>query len=162
VDLGRFFSFFNLYTVGRTPWTGDHPVARPLPTHNTTRTHNKRTQISMPRVGFKPMIPVLERAKTVYALDRAVTVTAWNLKKDKQKGCGISRIILVRSRGKGTVNKMSRGNSTKRREYDSSIPDDDKGCIFTYMPIIVLNIRTRWGPGAMHKLQEIDTCSALF
>jgi hypothetical protein len=27
LDLGRFFSF--LYTVGRTPWTGDQPVARP-------------------------------------------------------------------------------------------------------------------------------------
>jgi hypothetical protein len=29
--------------VGRTPWTGDQPVARPLPTHRTTRTQNKRT-----------------------------------------------------------------------------------------------------------------------
>jgi hypothetical protein len=33
VDLCRFFSFLILYTVGRTPWTGDQPVARPLPTH---------------------------------------------------------------------------------------------------------------------------------
>jgi hypothetical protein len=44
VDLGRFFSFLNLYTVGRTPWTGDQPVARPLPAHITTQTQNKRTQ----------------------------------------------------------------------------------------------------------------------
>jgi hypothetical protein len=29
---GRFFQFLNLYTVGRTPWTGDQPVARRLPT----------------------------------------------------------------------------------------------------------------------------------
>jgi hypothetical protein len=28
----------------------------------------------MPQVGFEPTIPVLERAKTVHALDRAVTV----------------------------------------------------------------------------------------
>jgi hypothetical protein len=28
----------------------------------------------MPRVEFEPTIPVLERAKTVHALDRAVTV----------------------------------------------------------------------------------------
>jgi hypothetical protein len=28
----------------------------------------------MPRVGFEPTIPVFERAKTVHALDRAVTV----------------------------------------------------------------------------------------
>jgi hypothetical protein len=28
----------------------------------------------MPRVGFEPTIPVIERAKTVHALDRAVTV----------------------------------------------------------------------------------------
>jgi hypothetical protein len=30
---GRFFSFFIVYTVGRTPSMGDQPVARPLPTH---------------------------------------------------------------------------------------------------------------------------------
>jgi hypothetical protein len=74
VDLGRFFSFLNLYTVGETLWTGDQPVARPLPTHRTTQTQNKRTQTSMPRVGFEPTIPVFERAKAVHALDRAVTV----------------------------------------------------------------------------------------
>jgi hypothetical protein len=28
----------------------------------------------MPRVGFEPMTPVLERVKKVHALDRAVTV----------------------------------------------------------------------------------------
>jgi hypothetical protein len=28
----------------------------------------------MPRLGFEPTIPVLERAKTVHALDRAATV----------------------------------------------------------------------------------------
>jgi hypothetical protein len=31
--------FLNLFTVGRTPWTGDQPVARPLPTHRTNA-HN--------------------------------------------------------------------------------------------------------------------------
>jgi hypothetical protein len=40
------FQFLNLYTDGRTPWTGDQPVARPLPTHTTTQTQNKRKQIS--------------------------------------------------------------------------------------------------------------------
>jgi hypothetical protein len=34
-DLGRFFSFIILYTVGRNPWTGDQPIARSLPTHRT-------------------------------------------------------------------------------------------------------------------------------
>jgi hypothetical protein len=29
------FSFVILYTVGRTPWTGDQPVAKPLRTHRT-------------------------------------------------------------------------------------------------------------------------------
>jgi hypothetical protein len=32
LDLGRSFTFLILYTVGRTPWTGDQPVARPLRT----------------------------------------------------------------------------------------------------------------------------------
>jgi hypothetical protein len=48
LDLGRFFSFLIVYTVGRTPWTRDRPVARPLPTHRTTQTQNKHTQTSMP------------------------------------------------------------------------------------------------------------------
>jgi hypothetical protein len=33
-----FFSFLILYAAGRTPWTGDQPVARPLPTQRTTNT----------------------------------------------------------------------------------------------------------------------------
>jgi hypothetical protein len=36
LDLGRFFSFLILYTVGRTPCTGYQPVAMPLPMHRTT------------------------------------------------------------------------------------------------------------------------------
>jgi hypothetical protein len=68
------FQFLNLHTVGRTPWTGDQPVARLLPTHRTTRTQNKRTQTSMPQAGFEPTILVFERAKTIHVLDRAATV----------------------------------------------------------------------------------------
>jgi hypothetical protein len=53
---------------------GDQQVARPLHTHRTTQTQSKRTHTPMPRVGFEPTIPVLERAKKVHALDRAATV----------------------------------------------------------------------------------------
>jgi hypothetical protein len=74
LDLGRFFQFLILYTNGRTPWTGDQPIARPLPTHRTTQTKNKRTQTSMHGVGLEPTTPVFERAKMVHALDRAATV----------------------------------------------------------------------------------------
>jgi hypothetical protein len=71
VDLGRFFSFL-VYTVSRTPCTGDQPIARP--THRTTQTQNKCMQTSMPRVGFDRTIQVFERAKTVHALHRGATV----------------------------------------------------------------------------------------
>jgi hypothetical protein len=74
LGLGRFFSFLILYTVDRTPWIGDQLVTRPLPTHRATQTQNKRTQASMPRVGFEPTIPAFERAKTVHAIDRPVSV----------------------------------------------------------------------------------------
>jgi hypothetical protein len=37
-----FFSFLIVYTMGRTPWTGDQPVARPLPTHRIN-VHNTDT-----------------------------------------------------------------------------------------------------------------------
>jgi hypothetical protein len=32
------FQFLNLYTVGRAPWTGYEPVARPLPERDNTNT----------------------------------------------------------------------------------------------------------------------------
>jgi hypothetical protein len=41
---GLFFSLLIIITNGgMTPWAGDQPVARPLPTHRTTQTQNKRT-----------------------------------------------------------------------------------------------------------------------
>jgi hypothetical protein len=40
LGLGQIFSFLILYTIGRTPWTGDQPVARPLPTHMATNRIN--------------------------------------------------------------------------------------------------------------------------
>jgi hypothetical protein len=58
--LGRFFSFLILYTVGRTPWTEDQPVARQLPKHRTTRTQTKRTQTPIPRMGFEPTMLAFE------------------------------------------------------------------------------------------------------
>jgi hypothetical protein len=70
------FSFLIIYTVGRTPWMGDLSVARPLPTHRTTRTQNKRKQTSIPWVGFEPRIPAFQRAKTVNALDRPLLWSA--------------------------------------------------------------------------------------
>jgi hypothetical protein len=53
------FSSFIFYTVGRTSWTGDQPVARPLPGHGTAQTQNKRTQTSIPQVGFETTIPLM-------------------------------------------------------------------------------------------------------
>jgi hypothetical protein len=71
---GLFFSFVIFYTDGRTPWTGDQPIARLPPTHRTAQTQNKRTQISMPWVGFEPTIAEYERAKTVHALHSSAAV----------------------------------------------------------------------------------------
>jgi hypothetical protein len=58
-----------------TSWTEDQPVTRPLPTHRTTQTQNKRTQTFIPRVGFEPTIPVFNWEKKVHALVCAVTVS---------------------------------------------------------------------------------------
>jgi hypothetical protein len=41
---GLFFHFDH-FTDGRTPWTSDQPVARPLPNHRTTQTQNKHIHI---------------------------------------------------------------------------------------------------------------------
>jgi hypothetical protein len=74
VGLWPLFSFLILYTVGRTPWTGDQRVVRPLPTYRTTQTQNKRTQTSLPWEVFEATIPAFEGAKTDRALVRSVTV----------------------------------------------------------------------------------------
>jgi hypothetical protein len=42
LDLGRFFSFLILFTIGIAPWTGDQPVASLLSTSRRTHTQNKR------------------------------------------------------------------------------------------------------------------------
>jgi hypothetical protein len=63
--LAAFFQLLNLCSAGRASWTSDEPVARPLHTHKTTQTQNKDTQTFMARVGFEPMIPAFERAKTM-------------------------------------------------------------------------------------------------
>jgi hypothetical protein len=63
-----------VFSVNRTPWTGDQPVARPLPTRRTTQTQNKFTQTSTPWLGFEPMIPAFKRARTVHGLDCVATV----------------------------------------------------------------------------------------
>jgi hypothetical protein len=79
--LAPFFSLLILYRVSRTPWTGDRPVARPLPIHRTTQTQNKHTiHTSMPWVGLEATIPAFEGAKTVHALDRSTTVIGTELK----------------------------------------------------------------------------------
>jgi hypothetical protein len=88
------FQFLNLYTVGRTYWTGDQPVARPLPTHRTPQSQNKRTQTSMLRVGFEPSIPVFEREKSVHALDRAAIVTGC---------CLMSQPLIIRAEREGFI-----------------------------------------------------------
>jgi hypothetical protein len=41
-SIGLISQFLDHFTDGRTPWTGDQLVSRPLPKHRTTRTQNKR------------------------------------------------------------------------------------------------------------------------
>jgi hypothetical protein len=66
------FQFRDHFTDGRTPWTSDQLIARPLPKH---RIDTYTYQTSMLYMGFEPTIPASERAKTVHALDRSATVT---------------------------------------------------------------------------------------
>jgi hypothetical protein len=94
LDPGNFFSFLLLCTVGITPSTEDQPVARPLPTHRTIQTQNKRTQTSMPWVGLEPTLAAFERAKTVHALDRAATVNGQSSFNTPQKLGGVHRKMV--------------------------------------------------------------------
>jgi hypothetical protein len=62
----QLFLFLILYTVGRTLWEGDQPVAMPL--------QQKHRDTSVTRVEFELTTLLFELAKTVHALDCAVTV----------------------------------------------------------------------------------------
>jgi hypothetical protein len=57
LNLGHFYSFLILYTVG--PSQGRY-------LHTEQHNQNKRTQIFMARVGFEPTVQALEREKTVH------------------------------------------------------------------------------------------------
>jgi hypothetical protein len=71
----RFTSVTRSRSVGRTPWTGDQLVARPLPVHKHRKTHTTQTFNIHPWVGFEPTVPASARAKTIHALDCSATVT---------------------------------------------------------------------------------------
>jgi hypothetical protein len=73
VGLWPLFSFLVFYTVSKTRM-GNQPIARRLPTHRATLTQNKRTQRSVPQMGFEHTIPVSEQVKRFHALDCAVAV----------------------------------------------------------------------------------------
>jgi hypothetical protein len=66
-----------IHTDGRTPWTSDQPIARPLPKHRATQTQNKH--IHTPNIhalsGIRTHVPSVLASKISYALDRAATVT---------------------------------------------------------------------------------------
>jgi hypothetical protein len=64
VHLVRFSGFLTLYTVDRTTWTGDQPVARPLPTHRI----NAHTDIHASS-GIRTHDPSVRKGE-----DRAATV----------------------------------------------------------------------------------------
>jgi hypothetical protein len=44
--LGRLFSFLILYTVGKTPWTGDQPDTGPIHTQDNTNKINTNIHAS--------------------------------------------------------------------------------------------------------------------
>jgi hypothetical protein len=65
LTVSRSFFHFDYFTDGRTPWTSDQPVARPLSKHWTTQTQNKRIHI--------PNIHALCGIRTHYSGFRAST-----------------------------------------------------------------------------------------
>jgi hypothetical protein len=73
LDLAAFSTFLILYTVGRIPWTGDQPVARPILTHRTTQTQSAHTEIHA-LSWIRTQDPSVRGAKRVYVLNRAVTM----------------------------------------------------------------------------------------
>jgi hypothetical protein len=70
---GAFFQFLNpIYNVYDFLDGGSARLKAATCTQDNIKT--EQTETSMPRVGPEPMNPVLERARTVHALDRAAVV----------------------------------------------------------------------------------------
>jgi hypothetical protein len=69
LDLGRVFSFLILYRVGRTPWTGDRPVARLLPTHRINAHRHPWLEWDS-----NPQSQHSSERRQIMAFDRAATV----------------------------------------------------------------------------------------
>jgi hypothetical protein len=44
------FQFSDLFTIGRTPWTSDQLIARPLPKHRREQTQNKHIRVYTPNI----------------------------------------------------------------------------------------------------------------
>jgi hypothetical protein len=84
------FQLHEHFTDGRTPWTGDQLVSRPLPKH---RINTYTYQTSMPCVGFEPMILASERAKTVHA--RLPWQALFELQKESNNPCIDSRAEVL-------------------------------------------------------------------
>jgi hypothetical protein len=88
LGLGCLFGFLILYTVDRTPWTGDQPVARPLPTQHNTHTyiHTFLKWDSNPRI---------QCLKTVHALGCAATVISYCISCIKRNSNKWGAILLT-------------------------------------------------------------------
>jgi hypothetical protein len=72
-----FFGVLTQYRFGANLQTGDWPVARPAGyTHRTAQTQKKHTQMSVTRMRFQPMTPVVEGSKihVVHDTDYVATV----------------------------------------------------------------------------------------
>jgi hypothetical protein len=101
---------------------GDQPVARPLPAHKTAQTHNKRTQTSMPRMGFEPTIPMFEREKTVHALDRAATLIGFHPPHSlKIYSCQVHHTVTLDMSSKGRLSEKCPSAYIIRLFYPSDI-----------------------------------------
>jgi hypothetical protein len=77
--LVAFFSFLILHTVSRFPCMWYRPRHKASAYIQDNKKQDKNTETSMPRVRFEPTTPVLERDKTVHALDPPANVigTYW-------------------------------------------------------------------------------------
>jgi len=59
-----------------TPWTGDRPIARHVPTRDGRAQKSNADVKSMPRKGFEPIIPGFKWSDIIRALDRIISLSS--------------------------------------------------------------------------------------
>jgi hypothetical protein len=109
----QFCSLF--YTDGRTPWTSDQPVTRPLLTHRATQTQRKRTH-NHPYFEWD-LNPWYQRSSERRQFMPYTARPLWSACNIRVERINLCRSVLLHFRSSSTMNGISRHQARHSRPW---------------------------------------------